>query len=98
MRLLSPDPAEGSGSTPPEEVASPPPVAAAAPPPAAAAVLAGEVTEDTAQLKQELEKERGLRKQREIECADLQDKYHQLKTAVPIKQVKPAPWTFWEND
>lgn len=100
--LLSPDPAQGPGSSSetPAVVSNPPTAAPVnTPPPAAAAVLSGSITEDSAQLRDELENERKLRKQREMEINELQDNLRSLKNIpAPAQKAKPSPWTFFEGE
>ena len=89
--LLSPDPSDagnGGPEIPPTPSHAPEP--ALAPPPAAQTVLAGDKTEETANLKAELEAERAARRKAELDAAQAQDELHRITT--PPKSVT-APGT-----
>jgi hypothetical protein len=76
----------GSNAVTSSTIAPPPapsPAPAGAPPPAASTVVAGKTREGDLDLAAELEKERNLRKQREIRAAELEDENRRLKAIPP---------------
>ena len=104
-RLLSATPEDGTGT--PETTPETPAPTPSAPPPAAKAVTESDAkpedAEEIVRLKREADDAKRLLKERETECAHLQDENHRLKqipTPAPTTPAKPknSAWTFFDED
>jgi hypothetical protein len=72
-------------------------------PPAAKTVKEGSETEETSNLRAELDRERAARKKAETDAAHAQDEFHRLKQSTKGAPATPPPakksrWTFFDAE